>query len=92
MNMDEQFVIYTTSAFVCPYCERAKNALEANSYTFLEKDISDPQIKRELLAKRPNARTVPQIFLSDGTYIGDSDALVRSIQTGSLAPLLDMLV
>lgn len=90
--MDEpQLIVYTNSNIRCPYCIRAKAALNENSYTFEERDIANPVIKAELLARRPSARTVPQIFVAaDGTHIGGCDELVGLIKEDGLDLLLEM--
>jgi glutaredoxin 3 len=76
-----QLIVYTNSRIHCPYCIRAKNVLSERSYTFEERDIADPVILEELLKKRPTAKTVPQIFLINDTYIGGCDDLLAMIDT-----------
>jgi glutaredoxin 3 len=83
-------ILYTTSAFHCPYCVRAKAALTEHGYRFDERDIGDPVIKSELLEKRPTARTIPQVFYPNGVYLGDCDELLRLIKSNSLALLVEM--
>lgn len=86
-----QFLIYTDSRYRCPYCLKAKYALTSNSYTFEERDIADPIIRDELLAKRSTAHTVPQIFLASGdVHIGGCDDLLRLIREDSLDIMIEM--
>jgi glutaredoxin 3 len=83
-SMDEtrpQLIVYTNSRIRCPYCIRAKNVLTERSYTFEERDIADPVVLAELHQKRPTARTVPQIFLANDTYIGGCDDLLATLST-----------
>lgn len=84
-----QFIIYTNSTFLCPYCIRAKQAFTDHNYSFEERDIASPPVKAELLASRPSARTVPQIFLANGYYIGGCDDLVTLIEQGRLDIIID---
>ena len=53
------------SKYHCPYCDQAKNLLQARGIPFEEKKIGDGYTKEELLEAVPTARTVPQIFLDD---------------------------
>ena len=57
------------SKYHCPYCDQAKNLLQARGIPFEEKKIGDGYSKEELLEAIPNARTVPQIFI-DNQLIG----------------------
>lgn len=82
-------VIYTNSAIHCPYCIRAKQALTDLNYVFEERDIVDPAIRDELLAVRPSARTVPQIFITD-YHIGGCDDLLFLIKEDRLAIIVEL--
>jgi len=88
IEMDEcpQLIVYTNSNIRCPYCIRAKNILIEQSYTFEERDIADTLVLAELLEKRPTAKTVPQIFLANDTYIGGYEDLIAIINK------LDLLI
>jgi glutaredoxin 3 len=81
------FTIYTTSAFVCPYCVRAKAKLTELGHPFREIDIADPKNRDELMTRRPGVRTVPQIFAGN-EYIGGCDDLFRLIEQD----VLDLLI
>ena len=78
--------IYTK--FACPFCVRAKHLLEKKGANFNENDITMGGAKRdEMLARAPQARTVPQIFIGD-TYVGGSDDLAALEAAGKLDALL----
>lgn len=62
----------------CIYCERAKNLLSGLMIQYEYKDISDPNIRDELLDLVPAAKTVPQIWVGD-SYIGGYIELVDYI-------------
>jgi glutaredoxin 3 len=81
------FTIYTTSAFECPYCVRAKAKLTELGHEFVELDIAQSVIREDLMIRRPDARTVPQIFLAN-EYIGGCDDLFRLVEQG----VLDLLI
>lgn len=53
----------------CNYCVLAKKSLSRRGVKVIEKDVSDPEVLKELRAKVPNARSVPQIFIG-GEHIG----------------------
>ena len=61
------------SKYHCPYCDQAKNLLQARGIPFEEKKIGDGYSKEELLEAVPNARAVPQIFIDDQLIGGFSD-------------------
>lgn len=90
MNSMVELIVYTTSAFVCPFCVRVKAALAAHGFHFIEKDTADPLVRAELAQKRPSARTVPQVFLPDGSYVGDCTETLAMIKNGKLDLLIDM--
>jgi glutaredoxin len=53
----------------CVWCDRAKNLLQIKGINYIEKDISNPTFKIELLNILKDVRTVPQIFINDN-HIG----------------------
>ncbi|PLK25067.1 glutaredoxin 3 [Porphyrobacter sp. TH134] len=78
--------IYTK--FGCPYCVRAKRLLDQKGAAFTEHDITMGGPKRdEMLARAPDAMTVPQIFIGD-THVGGSDDLAALEAAGKLDALL----
>jgi glutaredoxin 3 len=71
--MTNWVVIYTTSAFHCPWCVKAKELLNVYGYDFYEKDIATvPRYKDEFREK--GHTKVPQIWIED-ELIGGHDAL-----------------
>jgi glutaredoxin 3 len=72
----------------CGYCLRAKRLLDGKGVDFIEYDITlgGPR-KAELNERKPDAATVPQIFI-DGKAIGGSDELARLDREGKLDLLL----
>jgi len=72
----------------CPYCSRALALLGAKGVTPAEYDITMGGPKRaEMLARAPDARTVPQIFIN-GHHVGGSDDLAALEAAGKLDTLL----
>lgn len=80
--------IYTK--MFCGFCVRAKRLLEAKGVSFTEYDISmgGPE-REEMLRRKPDARTVPQIFIGDEA-IGGSDELAQLEAEGKLDALLGL--
>ncbi|PZP39750.1 MAG: glutaredoxin 3 [Pseudomonas fluorescens] len=75
----------------CPYCVKAKLLLDQLNVDYVEIDLSEqPEKYDELAIRRPNARTVPQIFIND-TGIGGCDDLYALHDTGQLKPMLEEL-
>jgi glutaredoxin 3 len=80
--------IYTK--IYCGYCYRAKFLLESKGVDFTEYDITFGGAKRaEMLERKPDAVTVPQIFI-DGVGVGGSDDLARLDREGKLDGLLGL--
>lgn len=78
--------IYTK--FGCGYCYRAKQLLDSKGVEYSEHDITMGGPKKdEMLARAPNARTVPQIFIGE-THVGGSDELAALEHSGKLDELL----
>ena len=78
--------IYTT--MTCGYCHRAKQLLSSKGINFTEFDVTmGGEKKREMLERKPDARTVPQIFI-DGVGIGGSDDLAALERSGKLDAML----
>jgi len=80
--------IYTK--MYCGYCMRAKRLLSEKGVAFEEYDITLGGPKRaEMMERKPDAMTVPQIFI-DGKAIGGSDDLARLDREGKLDALLGL--
>ena len=80
--------IYTK--MFCGYCHRAKRLLDSKQVEYVEYDITlgGPK-KAEMLERKPDAMTVPQIFI-DGVGVGGSDDLARLEREGKLDGLLGL--
>ncbi len=80
-------VMYATA--VCPYCVRAEQLLRRKGVEDIEKIRVDlePERRKEMEARVPGARTVPQIFIG-GTHVGGCDDLHELERLGKLEPLL----
>ena len=76
-----------TKAF-CGFCIRAKQLLDSKGIDYIEYDISMGGPKREeMMERKPDARTVPQIFIDDKA-IGGSDDLAALEREGKLDEIL----
>ena len=80
--------IYTK--LYCGYCWRAKRLLDSKGVDYVEHDITLGGPKRaEMLERKPDAFTVPQIFIG-GEAVGGSDDLARLDREGKLDGLLGL--
>jgi glutaredoxin 3 len=87
--MESPKVEIYTKAF-CGFCYRAKSLLEDKGVAFVEYDISLGGPKRaEMLERKPDAYTVPQIFIG-GKAIGGSDELAALEREGKLDAMLGL--
>jgi glutaredoxin 3 len=78
--------IYSTA--ICPYCVAAKNLLQSKGLAYRELRIdTDANARRQMRARAPGARTVPQIFIN-GVHVGGFDQLAAADRSGKLAELL----
>ncbi|MFC3099521.1 glutaredoxin 3 [Altererythrobacter lauratis] len=80
--------IYTK--MFCGYCARAKALLDAKGVDYTEYDVTmgGPE-RRAMLERKPDAVTVPQIFIDD-VAIGGSDDLAALDRAGKLDALLGL--
>lgn len=78
-----------TKAF-CGYCFRAKQLLDGKGVDYQEYDVTmgGPD-KAEMLRRKPDARTVPQIFIA-GEAVGGCDDLMALDRDGRLDMLLGL--
>ena len=80
--------IYTK--IYCGYCYRAKHLLDSKGIEYTEYDITlGGEKRKEMLERKPDAMTVPQVFI-DGKAIGGSDDLARLDREGKLDSLLGL--
>jgi glutaredoxin 3 len=74
----------------CPYCTRAKALLDSKGVAYTEIDVTmDTSKRREMVERKPDARTVPQIFV-DGQALGGCDDIHALDAQGKLDPLLGL--
>jgi len=65
------YIIYSKPQ--CSFCEQAKALLNSRNLPYIELVLGKGYTIDQLLAKVPNAKTVPQIFISESDvdfYIG----------------------
>lgn len=80
--------IYTKA--LCGYCHRAKRLLDSKGVDYIEYDITmGGEKRREMMERKPDARTVPQVFIDDQS-IGGSDDLAALERDGKLGALLGL--
>ena len=85
--MSEPKVEIYTKAW-CGYCARAKRLLDEKGVEYIEHDITMGGAGREeMMQRKPDARTVPQIFIDDKA-IGGSDDLATLEREGRLDAML----
>lgn len=53
----------------CGWCTKAKALAENMSLQYEYRDVSDDAFKQELKARKPDCKTIPQIWWNDN-YIG----------------------
>ncbi len=74
----------------CSYCTRAKALLDKKRVAYTEYDTSmDTKRRAEMVARKPDARTVPQVFI-DGAAYGGSDDLAALDRAGRLDAILGL--
>ncbi len=72
----------------CGYCARAKALLDGKGVAYTEYDTTMDRAKRaEMVVRKPDARTVPQIF-ADDVGLGGCDDLYALDRAGKLDALL----
>ena len=77
--------IYTTNW--CPYCTAAKSLLDEKGVPYDEIDVTEPDLRAEMMQRTHGRRTVPQIFIGD-THVGGYDDMATLERRGQLDPLL----
>ncbi|MXO65969.1 glutaredoxin 3 [Altericroceibacterium endophyticum] len=83
---DAKVEIYTK--MTCGYCFQAKRLLDSKGVDYTEYDITMGGADRDrMMERKPDARTVPQIFIND-TAIGGADDLAALERAGKLDELL----
>lgn len=77
--------IYTTGW--CPYCFAAKALLDEKGISYEEIDVTDPQLRMDMVQRANGRRTVPQIFIGE-RHIGGYDEIAALERRGQLDPYL----
>ena len=77
--------IYTTNW--CPYCTAAKSLLDDKGVAYDEIDVTQPDLRMEMVQRANGRRTVPQIFIGD-KHVGGYDEMAALERRGQLDPLL----
>ena len=74
----------------CGYCTRAKHLFAAKGVEVTEYDITmGGELRQQMLSRKPDAMTVPQIFINDQA-IGGSDDLAALESAGKLDAMLGL--
>lgn len=74
----------------CGYCVRAKALLDGKGVAYTEYDTTmDTGLRRAMVERKPDARTVPQIFIDD-VAVGGSDDLHALDRAGKLDAMLGL--
>jgi glutaredoxin 3 len=81
-----KILIYTTQ--FCPYCVRAKQLLDQKGAEYDELKVDGNPELRQVMTKKSNSRTVPQIWIGD-THVGGCNELFALEYAGKLDKLLD---
>ena len=88
--MTDRAAIDIYTQWGCPYCTRAKALLDSKGVAYTEIDVTmDTSKRREMIERKPDARTVPQIFV-DGQALGGCDDIHALDAQGKLDPLLGL--
>ena len=89
ISVSEAKVEIYTKAW-CGFCVRAKRLLDSKGVDYIEHDITMGGAKRdEMMARKPDAMTVPQIFIDDKP-VGGSDDLAALEREGKLDAMLGL--
>ncbi len=79
--MMAEIEIYTGPG--CGFCARAKTLLAEAGLDYRERDISDPSVREEFVARLPRVKSIPQVFIA-GEHIGGYDDLEILAERGEL--------
>jgi len=80
-------IIYTTR--FCPYCVRGKHLLEQKGAKYKGFRVDNDPKLRQIMAKKSNRRTVPQIWIND-KHVGGCDELYALERSDKLDKLLNI--
>jgi len=82
-----KIIIYSTAT--CPYCDRAKELLDAKGVSYQEIRIDLDDAARQEMMTKSGRRTVPQIFINDEA-VGGFDDLYALDKDGKLDNMLNV--
>lgn len=82
-----KIIIYSKSS--CPYCDWAKQLLDAKKVSYSEIRVDQDPAKLQEMIQLSGRRTVPQIFINDQA-IGGFDDLSALAKAGELDELLGL--
>eukprot|EP00929_Paragymnodinium_shiwhaense_P113948 TRINITY_DN82266_c0_g1_i1.p1 TRINITY_DN82266_c0_g1~~TRINITY_DN82266_c0_g1_i1.p1 ORF type:complete len:164 (-),score=59.03 TRINITY_DN82266_c0_g1_i1:196-687(-) len=85
---DNKIMVFSKS--MCPFCRKAKKALEAvgAEFTALELDErDDTDAMQDALLEKTGGRSVPRVFIG-GKFIGGGDDTVKMQKNGELEKLV----
>ena len=88
---DNKILVYgkgTKDAPMCGFTIETIKFFEQFGYPFAIKNALEDPIKREILSKMTDWRTLPKIFIA-GEFYGDTDVLGPMHEKGELKPLLE---
>jgi glutaredoxin len=71
--MYKKVEIYSKSN--CSYCEMAKQYFDNQNIEYTLYDVENISTFKDLLARNPSARTMPQIFINDELIGGYTDLI-----------------
>lgn len=63
----------------CSWCEKAKKLADTFSLKYDYIDVSDPDKMAELKAKKPDVKTIPQIWWFEN-YIGGYEQFAKEVE------------
>ena len=82
--------VFMISKSYCPFCTKAKKALDSVKANYkvleIENDDNCNEIQNEM-GKRTGARSVPRVFI-DQKFVGGGDDIARLASSGQLAKMV----
>ncbi len=63
----------------CSWCEKAKRLADTFDLKYTYLDVSNPETMAELKTKKPDAKTIPQIWWHEN-YIGGHEQFATEIE------------
>lgn len=88
-NIEENKVIVFSKS-TCPFCTKAKRALQAKNVEFEVVELNreqDGSKMQDSLFELTNQRTVPNIFIN-GEHMGGCDDILAALKNGTVGRML----